>query len=201
METIEFRKANEADKPEIARILAESFREDFNLLTKNNDKVKRILVNSVDTARMFVATVSSQIAGTIALSSRDKRPFHFKTSDFVKELGWFRGGIGAQFLKKMFSVALPIPEYAGYIEFVAVDEKFRRRGIAELMLKGVIQLGDYREYRLDVVKDNEGAIRLYEKNGFRRLDIKDPAYYKLLGFPEKIYLTVAPDKLGCSPEP
>lgn len=126
----------------------------------------------------FAAAVNWQITGTIALSGRDKHPFNFKTCDFVKEPGWFRCGIGAQFLKKLLPVALPVPEDAGYIEFIAVDEGFQRRGIAQLMLRGVIQLRDSREYRLD---------------------LKDPACFKLPGYPEKICLAVTSNESGRIP--
>ena len=52
-----------------------------------------------------------------------------------------------------------------YIANVSVDPKFRRRGVADALLDAVIKDGEL--YRLETVKANEGAYRLYVKHGFK----------------------------------
>lgn len=57
----------------------------------------------------------------------------------------------------------------GDISNVAVQEEFRRQGIAERMLSELLKQGRHRNitaFTLEVRASNEAAIRLYEKCGF-----------------------------------
>lgn len=67
----------------------------------------------------------------------------------------------------------------GEIERIAVDEKFRRRGIAdELMRKALEKLlsNDVNSVFLEVRTDNEGAINLYRKHGFNPVGVRKRYY-------------------------
>jgi ribosomal-protein-alanine N-acetyltransferase len=52
---------------------------------------------------------------------------------------------------------------------IAVDDRLRRQGIATSMLERLFELGDKpsEQYTLEVRTSNQGAIRLYERFGFR----------------------------------
>jgi len=52
---------------------------------------------------------------------------------------------------------------------VAVDERLRRRGIATALIERLFELagGSSEQYTLEVRASNKGAIRLYERFGFR----------------------------------
>ncbi len=59
---------------------------------------------------------------------------------------------------------------AWHIMNVAVDEPYRRRGVARLMLEALLRETDRdgtRGHTLEVRVSNHGAIRLYEELGFR----------------------------------
>ena len=58
----------------------------------------------------------------------------------------------------------------GYIDNVAVDPAFRRRGAASALLRGLVDEARRRELAfltLEVRESNTGAIALYEKFGFK----------------------------------
>ena len=60
----------------------------------------------------------------------------------------------------------------GYIDNVAVDPAFRRRGVASALLEGMIREARQRKLRflsLEVRAGNEGAIALYAAHGFQRV--------------------------------
>lgn len=63
-------------------------------------------------------------------------------------------------------------EVFGYLGFMFVDEKFRGKGISNLLLndlkKWVLSQG-ITEVRLQVYDENEAAVRAYEKAGFKKL--------------------------------
>ena len=69
----------------------------------------------------------------------------------------------------------------GFISNVAVAEPARRKGIADVLLKALDALSE--KYMLafislEVRESNEPAIRLYEKNGYRKMG-QIPNYYSL----------------------
>ena len=69
----------------------------------------------------------------------------------------------------------------GEIEKVMVDPAYRRRGIAAALLEGLFQMGaelGAKAYTLEVRVGNEGAIRLYEKYGFRTEGVRPNFYEK-----------------------
>ena len=60
-----------------------------------------------------------------------------------------------------------------YVERLGVNVDYQRRGIASLLVKNVEQFAKENEYgyvRLFVVNQNEPARKLYEKNGFQKIE-------------------------------
>lgn len=64
----------------------------------------------------------------------------------------------------------------GHIMNIAVLKDFRRRGIAEKLLKKTIELSKAVFFTLEVRMSNFGAVRLYEKFGFEIMG-RRPKYY------------------------
>ncbi len=68
---------------------------------------------------------------------------------------------------------------AWHVMNLAVDPEHRRRGIASLLLDRLFETtdeGTRRGYTLEVRVSNEGAIRLYERAGFRARGIRRGYY-------------------------
>jgi ribosomal protein S18 acetylase RimI-like enzyme len=76
---------------------------------------------------------------------------------------------------------------AWVIDSVATLPAFRRRGIVDRLLDGMLQLGRQRGYRqaqMSIYMGNTPALRAYEKHGFRLLDEwPDPYFEKEIGSP------------------
>ena len=71
----------------------------------------------------------------------------------------------------------------GHITNVAVDPEFRRNHIGEAIIQEMIRLtseGGTQSWTLEVRVDNEAAIKLYEKMGFKAAGIR-PKYYEYDG--------------------
>lgn len=67
----------------------------------------------------------------------------------------------------------------GHVTTFAVDPRFRRRGVGERLLLGLLDIAEARRAReatLEVRLSNMPARRLYEKYGFRPVGIR-PRYY------------------------
>jgi ribosomal-protein-alanine N-acetyltransferase len=68
---------------------------------------------------------------------------------------------------------------AWHVMNIAVDPDFRRRGIATALLEKLFALtgdSDGRGYTLEVRVTNDGAIRLYERLGFRARGVRRGYY-------------------------
>lgn len=59
---------------------------------------------------------------------------------------------------------------------IEIDENYRRRGFAQLLLNELFNLGNNKIF-LEVRKSNEPAINLYKKNGFKIISTRY-GYYK-----------------------
>ncbi len=62
-------------------------------------------------------------------------------------------------------------EGAGWIATIAVDPRYQRRGIGRALLQACEERTTLPHMRLTVRMSNEGAISLYEKEGYRSVDI------------------------------
>lgn len=78
-----------------------------------------------------------------------------------------------------FIVGYPFSETEGHIFSLAVHKSYRNRGVATALLKHLLRhffLSGITKVSLEVRVGNEGAKRLYEKNGFICLWTKEQYY-------------------------
>ncbi len=64
----------------------------------------------------------------------------------------------------------------GWIATIGTDPEYRRRGIGRALLRACEAQLKTQRIRLSVRASNDGAIRLYEQEGYRRVDVWQ-AYY------------------------
>lgn len=79
-------------------------------------------------------------------------------------------------------IAATVTEDTGEIDSMAVDRDYRRLGVGEQLLKRTLEYfghihPELKVYSLEVRTTNQTAIRLYEKMGFKRKEIRE-GYYR-----------------------
>lgn len=185
---VHIRKANETDRDAVAMCIAEGFEKDFSVLCKDNQKVADAIANGLNMERFYVADVDGNVAGVLAISDCNGRAARVEKVSLKKQLGIFKGIIGAFVLKEEFEKQLEYPVTTGYIEFVAVRKKYRKQGIASNMLRESMLLTNYQDFVLDVTDINEKAIRCYSSIGFEEFKRIPEKHGKQKGFNEKIYM-------------
>ena len=185
---VHIRKANETDRDAVAMCIAEGFEKDFSVLCKDNQKVADAIANGLNMERFYVADVDGNVAGVLAISDCNGRAARVEKVSLKKQLGIFKGIIGAFVLKEEFEKQLEYPVTTGYIEFVAVRKKNRKQGIASNMLRESMLLTNYQDFVLDVTDKNEKAIRCYSSIGFEEFKRIPEKHGKQKGFNEKIYM-------------
>ena len=68
-----------------------------------------------------------------------------------------------------------------YVTEVAVSDKYRRKGIAKLMMTAIDKIASIRKIEtiyLHVDVDNKAALRLYEKSGFKKLPSNNAVFHE-----------------------
>jgi ribosomal protein S18 acetylase RimI-like enzyme len=131
---------------------------------------------------MHVALDGDRVVGTITMRTTDMRTDDAGAVEqaFVRELGTW-GTLRAMHALSQLDHRIGRDE--GYITDVAVVPDLRRRGIAQLMVRYVMQLA--REQRkghlgLYVSGSNRAAIALYEQLGFRQQRVRRSWWNALL---------------------
>lgn len=185
---VHIREAKETDRNSVALCIAEGFEKDFSVLCKDNQKVADAIVAGLNMKRFYVADIEGDIAGVLAISDCNGRAAGVEKKSLKKQFGFFKGFIGALVLKEEFEGQLEYPSTTGYIEFVAVQKRYRKRGIATTMLKESMLLTNYQDFVLDVTDVNVGAIKCYMKFGFQEFKRVPEKHAKQKGFSEKIYM-------------
>ena len=185
---VHIRQAKETDRNSVALCIAEGFEKDFSVLSKDNQRVADAIAAGLNMERFYVAGMDGDIAGVLAISDRNGRAARVEKASLKKQFGFLKGFIGALVLKEEFEGQLEYPITTGYIEFVAVRKKFRKQGIATIMLKESMLLAAYQDFVLDVTDINSNAIKCYTNIGFEEFKRIPEKHGKQKGFNAKIFM-------------
>ena len=185
---VHVRKAKETDRKNVALCIAEGFENDFSVLCKDKQKVADAIAAGLDMGRFYVADIEGDIAGVLAISDCNGRAARVEKALLKKQFGLIKGLIGNLILKEEFEKQLAYPITTGYIEFVAVRKRYRKRGIATAMLKESMLHTNYQDFVLDVTDININAIKCYTDIGFEEFQRIPEKHGKQKGFNERIYM-------------
>ncbi len=185
---ITVRKARERDRDSIALCIAEGFEKDFSSLCKNSYLVAKAIKNGLNLHRFFVAELDNVIVGVLGVSDCDGRAMKTDKQMYIKHFGFLKGHMAFWVMRSEFEATLEYPHTTGYLECLAVDKKYRRKGIASELLKQSMIFAGYPEYVLDVTDVNITAFYCYKKLGFKEFKRIPEKHGKQKGFYEKIYM-------------
>ncbi len=185
---INIRQANESDRSNIAFCIAEGFKKDFDVLCKNTHTVATAISTGIQISKFYVAESENEVVGVVAISDCNGRAITTSITSYKKNFGFIKGNIANLVLKEEFESVLDYPPTTGYIEFVAVQNTYQRRGVATSMLKEIMLQSSYKEYVLDVTDVNTAAIRCYSTLGFKEFKRVKEKHSKQKGFSAKIYM-------------
>jgi ribosomal protein S18 acetylase RimI-like enzyme len=205
IQNIKIEKAQSADVSQIADLFLSLFPYVFRDIFETSDHViHKMLVrlsyfnkgkNYYGFSSIYLArnAEDNKISGFISLTDKGTNNF-FTTIRWILYLIFlvisFNGFQGlTRFIRNAFNNRKSNPEILRdelYISYIGVLPDYQRKGIAEEMILYALQLAKMKGKKrigLDVRQDNQGAILLFLKMGFREVRrIKDGAFNK----PERI---------------
>jgi 8-oxo-dGTP diphosphatase len=182
------RPAVESDRAAIASAIVEAYRDEFARLSRNVERLTAALTPAIEVSRFFVADRDGDVVGTVACTDRTGRAIRVTAADWRRHLGNMRGALAARILAPQWMSHLDYPPGTGYIEFVAVTERARRRGIATKLVEGVIAQASYTDFELEVTDVNTPARECYRKIGFVDARRRKEKVARIKGFRERIYM-------------
>ena len=169
------------DLNKVSKLIYETELEVFrSLLGKEEDEVtqniKRLIKlgnNSLGHENIHVVKHANVIGILVSFSGKETSLWkdfkaYFKILNFNKFLKYMVKGTA---ISELLTTSVGRNDY--YLSNVAVDPTFRGQGIGSYILKNAIKLAEDAECQrliLDVTMDNEGALRLYKRSGFKVYD-------------------------------
>jgi len=140
--------------------------------SKNKTKLIKIFACAFLLDCFYVAIIDNEITGMVACMGKDEVCIKLDLKTIVKYIGPLRGLIINFWLKQFLKGFPELNEKTALIEYLAIDTKHLRKGIASTLVKSLFKLTEYENYILEVIGTNKKAIKLYDKLGFKVVDIK-----------------------------
>jgi ribosomal protein S18 acetylase RimI-like enzyme len=167
----------------VAGLIYETDRGSFDFYFKNKenavDKIRKLVdvgKNNLGHENIYVVTdIENQVYGVLVISIGDGHNFkhhlrlYFKTFNFINALKF----VLFDFVDHLFLAKLDEDDL--YLASVAVDYNCRGKGLGKFILKKSIEIAGKNGSKravLDVDINNEAALNLYEKFGFKVYDKK-----------------------------
>lgn len=187
---IMIRQAEKKDKIEIVSCILDAFGKNFAEFISQigKEKVQRFLEDSIRTDCFYIMEKDGETIGVTAVSNSESRALAHAKEAAHKNFGFLIGTLMYRMNFREFETNYCDSKNVGYIEFVAIKQKFQNQGMASTMLCEIISKKDFESYILDVVDTNLAAIRCYEKIGFIEIRREKVRFSKQKGFQEKIFM-------------
>ncbi|MDO4794310.1 MAG: GNAT family N-acetyltransferase [Filifactor alocis] len=184
------RRAEEADRREVVECILDAFQKDFaEFINKvGRDKVQNFLEAGLRIHCFYVMELEREIIAVLALSNIRGRAMRQTKKAAQNSFGALFGGLLYMANFKDFDINYCTSKHTACIEFVAVRQDFRGRGLASILIKRVISETGYKSYILDVVDTNHAAIKCYSKLNFVETKREKVRFSKQRGFKEKIFM-------------
>lgn len=160
--------------PEAVELLLEAFplKVEHELRPRSPEQARRVLSAQIVPELGWMALSSGGAAvGLAGVGVHGRRFLGMTCRAYAKEFGWL-GGV-SRWLSAETEAAIARPKRLQWrVEWLAVSEAARGTGVGTKLLRTVISAAmdeGMKSVKLEVIDVNYGAIRLYEKLGFRRV--------------------------------
>lgn len=168
--TVEIHDGIERDQiVDALRISYDAFALKFRIGFRNADDYVRLFHDQVNAQNCITATVNGQLSGILTINTRGREFYKFS---IVKLLARFNPIRASRILFNLAIMALEgRPSVDVFmVETLVVDSRFRGMGIGTKLLEHaetVAAAFGKRKMVLDVIDENDGARRLYERCGYK----------------------------------
>ncbi|MEG2017967.1 MAG: N-acetyltransferase [Clostridium sp.] len=165
----------------MSRIFIESFGHMFEKFSKDKEALIECFEKSFIYDMIYVALDGKRVVGFIAVSNCKGRVVNVNKKEFCNHFGKIKGAIFSWQLKMIMGKPAVSEPNQCYIDFVAVDKEYRRKGVAIELFNYIHEHLIFDEFILDVLTTNPEAQKLYEKLGYSVHKVKKSIVTSLQG--------------------
>ncbi|WP_246333777.1 GNAT family N-acetyltransferase [Thermoactinomyces mirandus] len=179
----------EKARKRMSEIFVYGFGKHLTFFSKDYRKLAAALAHMFVLDVFYVAVVDGEIAGMAACTNGKVSSVKLDPGELRKHLGIYKGTICYLALKSQFErPSVETKDSLASVEFVATASKYRGKGVATAILNRILVLPEYHEYLLEVADTNTGAVRLYEKAGFKEFKRVKQAWSRISGVNYLVYM-------------
>lgn len=168
---VKLSELNNNQKEQFINIFGKSFFSLMDKKAKHTAQQKVIFLDAILPDNAAIYLEDDVVVGMVSFSNSRHTAVRFSKQICKEQYGVFYGSITYNILTAFFAKPFVKPG-EGYIDFLCVDENYRRKGIASKLLEFVYENTDYQHYYLEVLGKNKGAIKLYERQGYKTVKVK-----------------------------
>lgn len=163
-------------------------------VSKDKTLLKELFIDAFDCDMVYVCLYEGRVVGFLGLGNSHKRCVALSKETCKHLLGNFKGAMIYMQMSGMLHEITVHGINEGYIDYIATDDNYRRKGIATRLIKYACDTLPYESYTLDVLSKNTTAKRLYEHLGFVQIKIKKNPLVILSGMGYQIVMKLKVDK-------
>ena len=164
---------------EAAIVYTEAFYEKTQKLFGSQEKMKSLLLKSLNPELAIAAFVNNRLVGLAGMAFNDRHFITPSLSVFIEEFGFFSGLL--KYLGYQLLALRPYDRGQLLLDGIAVAPTMRGRGVGTLLIEAI---GNYAKQNslnsvcLEVVDTNPKARKLYERLGFKETKINRYPFLK-----------------------
>lgn len=150
------------------RVVYDAFAEKFRIGFRHADDLRRLFRDSVDTTSCLSALVDGQFAGLLTIRTNGQEFYHLNMGALFTRFSPLRA---IRMLLNLLLLTDGTKADEFVVDSLAVDPAYRGRGVGTALLQKAEERAKSmgkRTMSLGVIGENAGAIRLYERQGYRR---------------------------------
>lgn len=179
---------DEDSTSEMSRIFIENFGHIFQNFSKDKELLRECFERSFIYDMIYVAFDDDKVVGFIAYSSYKGRVINVSKKTFCNHFGKIKGSIFSWKLKRSMGRQIVNEANQCYVDFVAVDKSYRRKGVAIELFNYIHEHLIFDEFILDVSNKNLEAQNLYKKLGYITVKINKSIITRFRGFGDLIVM-------------
>ncbi|WP_224768245.1 GNAT family N-acetyltransferase [Metabacillus idriensis] len=189
---IEIKRASELEentKKKMSEIFVDGFGKDLTFFSKDKEKLVKDLEHTFVDDAFYCALIDGEMAGITACTNGKVSSVYLNNKELRKHLGLYKGTLAGLFLKPEFEKPpIETGNNIASVEFVATASKYRGNGVATAIMNYIFSFPHYDQYVLEVADTNTGALKLYEKLGYRELTRIKHKHSKRSGINYLVYM-------------
>ena len=177
---VEYGCLNECQKEQAVNLFMEGFGH-FMKFSKDEDLKRKLFLEIFHTSLFRCYVEEEKVLGLMGIATDKMRPLNFDYDLCIKYFGKFKGAILSKQMNAIFQTPVVKSKNELYIDILVTGREARRKGVGTALLNHAFEIEEYTVWYVETFSNNQAAIRLYEKNGFKVDKNKKLSLMRFLG--------------------